>query len=86
MTTETSAQDRARLLRLNELVGQSLNVIVPGEVLLDLDGIPAGVTASRHLPALTLGAVIASTELDRAGLTPEDVPNLKIIYPEGDQS
>ena len=74
---------REQLLRVNDAVGTAVHVSEPGEVLTDTDGVPIGVG-----PTVTSSATLGSwpvyrDQLDAAGLTPDDVPNLTIIDREG---
>ena len=49
----------------------------PGDVVLDVDGIPAGVEPSTTVTAVTT-VRISRTELTRTGLTDKEIPNVRI--------
>lgn len=67
------------LARLNEMAGQSVTVGEPGHVVLDIDGIPAGVGPSTVTSAVMAGGYFSRAELDRLGGHPDDYPNLTFI-------
>lgn len=70
---------REQILRMNDAVGTAVHVSEPGEILTDTDGMPIGVGPTTTSSA-TLGSwPVYRDQLDAAGLTPEDVPNLTII-------
>lgn len=67
------------LRRLNDAIGQQIEQREPGELMEDIDGNPLAVGMSQHRVA-TLGAVtVTAAEVEAAGLTPADLPNLEII-------
>lgn len=74
----TRAERREHLLTLNECADTWTEVTLPGEVVLDVDGIPIGVSAPRTECVYRAGSVITERDLERAGLTADDVPKLTI--------
>lgn len=70
---------RETMLRQNAAVGTWSQVTVPGEVLLDVDGCPIGMTASTTEGVYFGGVIVTRSQLARLGLTPEDVPKLHEI-------
>lgn len=72
------------ILALDAAAGQPVTVTEPGE-LLDSDDGPLGVgpatTGTFHMGRPT----IAAADLEAAGLSPSDVPNLNIIDTKGTQ-
>ena len=74
---------RADLLRMNSTVGKPVTGTVPGEVMLDLDGIPNAVEPARKVTSIFGGAQVTRAQLAAAGLTPHDVPNLHVTNTEG---
>jgi hypothetical protein len=57
----------------------------PGAVLLDVDGLPAGVAAPTRTRAALAAVVITRRELDQLGVTPDDAarrwPRLRVVEP-----
>jgi hypothetical protein len=77
-----SGLDRDTLLHQNAMVSDiAREVTIPGEVIEDVDGNIIGMTASRTEHVSFGGAVVTRAQLDAAGLTPEDVPNLHVLEP-----
>jgi hypothetical protein len=76
---EARRPDRAELLRLNALP-EWAEVITPGEVVLDGDGVPIGVGPSTT-EVVHRSFTVTRADLEAAGLTPEDVPVLVVIDP-----
>lgn len=71
--------NRQTLLDLDALVGQSVTVTLPGEVLTDVDGTPTAVTTSYTTDAALFGVYVSLAEVRAAGLAPADVPHLTVI-------
>lgn len=70
---------RNQLLELNAAVNRPVTVKEPGEVLTDLDGTPTAVGPTTKSEASIFGAIVSTGEVAAAGLTPTDLPNLRII-------
>ena len=83
VTKATPAEMRAHYLHMNEIAGTWVEFTTPGEVILDPDGMPIGVGESRTELAYHGGVVVTRAELEATGLTPEDVPNVRIWEPRG---
>lgn len=67
------------LRRLNNAIGKPIQQKEPGELIEDTDGNPIAVEQSKT-HAATLGTVtITAAEVEAAGLTPADLPNLEIL-------
>lgn len=62
---------------LNRAQHQTISITVPGDVLTDPEGLPVGMTEPRTVTG-TLAARISGADIDRSGLTREDVPNVRI--------
>lgn len=75
----TPAEMREHYLHMNEIAGTWVKITIPGEVLLDPDGMPIGVGPSRVENAYHGGAGVMRYQLEDVGLTPKDVPKLHII-------
>lgn len=56
---------------------QTVSITVPGDVLTDPDGLPVGMTEPRTVTG-TLTARISGADIDRNGLTREEVPHVRI--------
>ena len=78
-TKATPAEKRAHYLRMNDIAGTWVPITIPGEVILSPDGVPIAVEPSRVENAYHGGAVVARYELEDVGLTPDDVPKLRIV-------
>lgn len=72
---------RDDLLRMNEAVGTAATGTIPGKVIVDVDGLPIGVEESRTETTVFGGAVVTSADLERNGLTADDVPHLTVMDP-----
>ncbi|WP_226438617.1 hypothetical protein [Rhodococcus yananensis] len=70
--------DRETILRQNDMAGKVVHVTIPGQLVEDADGNPIGMT-----PNLTessyFGVCMTLRNLAEAGLTPDDVPNIRIV-------
>lgn len=73
---------RETLLAMNDAVGTVVEQVIPGEVLVDLDGVPVAVEPSRTETSVFGGATVTRADLDRAGLTEADVPCLTVYRPK----
>lgn len=86
-TKATPDEMRQHYLRMNEIAGTWVEITIPGEVILDVDGMPIGVEPSRVENAYHGGAGVTRYQLEDVGLKPEDVPKLKVIdAPRRDRS
>lgn len=74
----TQEERREHLLSLNRAADSERMMTTPGEVLEDVDGNPIGMTAPTTELVFIGAATITPDDLERAGLTEEDVPNLNI--------
>ncbi|WP_460358984.1 hypothetical protein [Mycobacterium sp. ZZG] len=75
---------REQIVELNDTVGTTVTFSVPGEVIPDSDGFPAGMTPNEtYTVPLTTHLQVFRDQLDAAGLTADDVPNLTIIDRKG---
>lgn len=80
-TQLTRDERREHLLLMNRIADTYAEITIPGEVILDIDGLPVGVEAARTETVMRGGAVISTRDLELAGLTAEDVPNLCVVAP-----
>lgn len=71
--------DRKALIELNAAVGGYVEVHVPGEVVADVDGVPNAVGPTTVESASLARCVVMAADVERAGLTAADLPNIKII-------
>lgn len=74
--------------RMNDRTGQSIVFRTPGQPIEDVNGSLVGMTPASEEPATFYGAIVTRHELERVGLSPEDVPNLRVIdapNPQEDQ-
>lgn len=70
---------REDYLRWNDSVGKGTQVTQPGEPVLDVDGIPIAMPPTETVDVYLGGVVVTTAELARVGLTPDDVPNLRVL-------
>lgn len=70
---------REHLLTLNANADTWAEMTVPGDVILDVDGMPIGVSAPRTEGVYRAASVITERDLERAGLTADAVPNLTVV-------
>jgi hypothetical protein len=74
---------REQILRCNEAVGSVMPVSEPGEMDADSEGIPIGVGHTSTTQEFIGALFFYRDQLDAAGLTDDDVPNLTVIDREG---
>lgn len=74
-----SGLTREVLLAQNAATGTWQKVRIPGEVILDVDGNPIGMEPSREESVCFGGTVVTRSQLEKLGLTPDDVPNVKVM-------
>ena len=74
---------RKQILEWNAMVGTVLPVSQPGDFRVDADGAPLAVGPSSTAPELIGALPVYADQLDAAGLTPNDVPNLIVFEREG---
>ena len=67
------------LRRQNDMTGKVVPITIPGEVILDVDGMPIGVEPSTTTRGYFGGTVITQADVDRLGIDPDDFPNIKIM-------
>lgn len=83
IATTKRQMTRESLKRLNDLVGRDVDYTTPGEVIEDNDGIPNAVGPSTTTKAYFGGIAIAQADVDRLGLTGDematDYPNVHVI-------
>lgn len=83
VATTKRQMTRESLKRLNDLVGTDVDYTTPGQVIEDNDGIPNAVGPSTTTKAYFGGIAIAQTDVDRLGLTEQelatDYPNVTVI-------
>lgn len=72
---------REVLERLCSTAGQSVEVHIPGDVLLDADGIPAGVGPGRTESAVLMAPCITRAEAVELGIGDGDLDGLRIVDP-----
>lgn len=77
---------RDAILAMNAAMGAPVDLEHPGEVMVDLDGIPVAVEPSRRERAVFAGATLTRADLDRVGLVPADVPNIRTIDTETEKN
>lgn len=65
--------------QMDQMVGQFITIEIPGQPIEGPDGELIGMTENRTERTYFGGAGVTPTELEQAGLTPADVPNLHII-------
>jgi hypothetical protein len=71
---------REQILKWNLLAGNKVDVTLPGELVEDLDGIPSSVGPSKVTPGATFTHLtVTRPELDATGLTPEEIPHVRIV-------
>lgn len=70
---------------LDEYAGRTVQVVTPGEILTDPDGIPIGVGPMTRDTVTLAGAVITQREADRLGIDPSEFPNITIVPLSTDQ-
>ncbi|HEY7053684.1 MAG TPA: hypothetical protein VH496_16345 [Mycobacterium sp.] len=80
-----SGPTREDYLRWNETADTIVEVTLPGEVLLDSDGVPNGMTPATTQTVYAAAVVVSTAELAKVGLSPDDVPNLRVLDPPGKQ-
>ena len=64
------------LRKLDEMVGQSVEIVEPGEIPLDPDGVPLAVGPSTTTQETIVGPIIRAAEFLRLGADPADYPNI----------
>ncbi|MDN4521415.1 hypothetical protein QYF68_26855 [Mycolicibacterium austroafricanum] len=75
---------REQILQWNDMVGTTVTVSAPGEVIPGPDGFPAGMTPNEtYTVPLNTPLQVFRDQLDAAGLTADDVPHLTIIDRKG---
>lgn len=77
-----TAPSREALLRLNAAVDAQVAYQGDPELLEDAEGRPLAFLPAPQVGAFIAGVIVTRGELDAAGLTPGDVPNLTVIDPE----
>jgi hypothetical protein len=75
----TDAELRERLLAMNENALETLYLPAGGEVIEDVDGIPTSVGATTREKAIMARPMVTMEDVQRTGLHPRDLPNLRII-------
>lgn len=70
---------REQVLKINAAIGTTCQLEIPGEVTLDMDGIPIAVGPSRSEPHMFAGFIITERELADLDLSPEQVPHIRVI-------
>lgn len=70
---------REALIQQNNAVGTVGEYEIPGEVLLDPDGVPVGVGPSSVGRTYIGATFVTRAQLEALGLTEEEVPNVKIV-------
>lgn len=73
------------LRQLDEMVGQSVEVVEPGELLEDADGNPLGMTPNVVTSTVMCSPLVSLTVFRNLGADPEDYPNLTVYDPQEDQ-
>lgn len=74
-----SGPTREDLLRQNEIAETWQEVTTPGEMTVDVDGLPTGFGPPTTEHVYVGSSVITRSQLKGAGLTEKDVPNLTVI-------
>ncbi|WML63204.1 hypothetical protein [Rhodococcus sp. AH-ZY2] len=74
-----SGLTREDVLRMDAMTGRAVTATYPGQVLTDLDGVPIGVEPSRTEQITFGGVALTLRQLAELDLTPEDVPNVRIL-------
>ena len=67
------------LRHLNATIGQQIEQREPGELIDDVDGNPLAVGAPQHHIGTLANVAVTAAEVQAAGLTPADIPNIDII-------
>lgn len=70
---------REDLKRMNDMFGKTVELTVPGDVPVDVDGTPLGVGPSRTGPATFGGVAITRTQARELDITEEEFPNVRIL-------
>lgn len=73
---------REDVIRQNDLTGQAVQITVPGEIVEDTDGSIIGITSATTESGIFGGTYMTRSQLDAVGLTPDDVPKIRIIEPK----
>lgn len=71
--------DADTLRLLDAAHGQQVQIVIPGEVVVDVDGIPIAVEPPTTTTGSLAGATINRAELAATGLTEQEVPNVRIV-------
>ena len=79
-TPMTREERREHLLFMNRIADTYAEITLPGEVILDVDGMPVGVGPART-EWVHRSACVTTADLERAGLTADDVPKLSVVAP-----
>jgi len=72
---------REDLRRMNDRTGKLVETTTPGEVVLDVDGVPIGIERDQHGKAIFGGVAIFESDARRLGWTAEEFPNV-IVMPD----
>ncbi|MDQ1247532.1 MAG: hypothetical protein QG597_1902 [Actinomycetota bacterium] len=70
--------DADTLRLLDAAQGQQVQIHIPGEVVVDVDGIPIAVEPSTVTAGSLAGFTISRAELAATGLTEKEVPSVRI--------
>jgi hypothetical protein len=81
-----SGPTREDYLRWNDMADTIVEVTVPGEVICDADGIPNGMTPATTQTVYAAAVVVSTVDLAKVGLTPGDVPKLRVLDPPETQA
>jgi hypothetical protein len=73
--------DRQTILRLNAMKDAKVDITRPGDMIETPDGDPLGMSETEHLTTKleSLFPAVPESDLPAAGLTPGDVPNVRVI-------
>lgn len=81
-----SGLTREAVIHQNDMTGKTVQITIPGHVIEDADGNPIGMTPSETSTGTFGGTCMTLRELEAVGLTPEQVPNIRVIdEPRKDQ-
>ncbi|CQD20028.1 hypothetical protein BN970_04599 [Mycolicibacterium conceptionense] len=77
LTREDLERQSAAYVRSEQ--GQPSTGTIPGEILLDPDGMPVGVGPSRTVTASFGGTFITAAQAEQFGIAPDELPGIFII-------
>ncbi|HPY26002.1 MAG TPA: hypothetical protein PLK19_16965 [Mycobacterium sp.] len=71
--------DADTLRQLDAAQGQQVQIHIPGEVVVDVDGIPIAVEPPTTTTGSLAGVIVTRAELAATGLTEQEVSRVRIV-------